>query len=306
MEALEAKENATRCRFLTTDPRVMAFYAEKFPWISNQFPAVLSHRSAVSTELHRIITRSAKDGTGSHKVEATMKENRCLERSRMMLIFYSLQSWEQRRPRFHWSKEEAAMQKTGEFKHHFDVGVSDVSDTYVSAMVNSYYDQVERYILQFFEQRVFFENDDVASIDHNLKRTWHLKYQGVRMYNHCLRAMNSWGGIVWSVNANTTSMGDPDVVDAVKRQQAAVKSFNLPGSSCKAGPRVVIYVDKPNQDGPGACRLFGCDSNGNQAEEQLLFPGTAPPHPPTHPLCSHCAFRLSLTPAEHACHEMIG
>ena len=272
-------------RFVTSDLRVLNFYAEKYPWISAQFPAKLSRRSAVSLELHNIITKSAVDGTGSHRVESTLRENRCVESSRNMLIFYSLQSLMMKRdhPFFNRNKEET--EKSQEFKYHFDSSISVVSDNYITNTLTDYYNDIERYLLLFFEQRVYFEEEDVASLDHNMKRCWKMCHQGLRMFNYCFRAMNSWGGIVWSVNANSSSMGDPDVVDAAKRQRAAVKAaFNWPEPSCK-GSRVLVYVDKPNQDGPGACRLFGCDGDGNQAQDQLIFRGRPPSN--THPLTEH-------------------
>ena len=106
-------------------------------------PAVLSHRKAVSTELMAMVARAARTPQGSHDLEAALREYRSIESAKARLSFY----WQQRR------QQRVVGGGDGDVKE-YDVGVSQVSDTYLAEVLDVYYDSHETYLRQWREQHV--------------------------------------------------------------------------------------------------------------------------------------------------------
>ena len=140
---LEAKLAATGYYSNTLDARVNKFLFERYPGLAVAMPAVLSHRKGVSTELMAIVARAARTPQGSHDLEAALREYRSIESAKARLSFY----WQQRR------QQRVVGGVDGDVKE-YDVGVSQVSDTFLAEVLDVYYDSHETYLRQWTEQHV--------------------------------------------------------------------------------------------------------------------------------------------------------
>jgi hypothetical protein len=75
----------------TINAHVNKFVFEKYPGIGAAFPAILTHKTAISMEALMVIGRAARTAQQSHDLEAMFHEFRSLGNARARLSFYQLQ-----------------------------------------------------------------------------------------------------------------------------------------------------------------------------------------------------------------------
>ena len=142
--ALEAQLKASSYRSSTLDPTVNKLLFERYPHVAIKMPAVLSHRKAVSPQLMMMVARAARTSQGSHDLEAALREFRAIASAKQRLSFFSQQRHHLARQ---WSSDDAVIKE-------YSCGISQVSDTYLSEMLTSFYDTHEKYMMQWSEQQV--------------------------------------------------------------------------------------------------------------------------------------------------------
>lgn len=101
-------------------------------------PAVITHRKAVSTELMMMVTRAARTPQGSHDLEAALREYRTIANAKARLSFY----WQQRHELSRQAGSDGVVKQ-------YTVGISQVSDTYLTELLQSFYDTREVYLTVF-------------------------------------------------------------------------------------------------------------------------------------------------------------
>ena len=141
---LKAQMEASSYRGSTLDAKVNKLWFERYPGLAIRIPAVLTNRKGVSNELMMLLARAARTPQGSHDLEAALHEYRALANAKSRLSFYC----EQRR---YLSRDPHG---TGVTIKPYTVGISQVSDTYLTEMLLHYYETHEQYMLQWSEQHV--------------------------------------------------------------------------------------------------------------------------------------------------------
>ena len=124
---LTLQAEAKECKYYssTLSPVVNKYIFERYPGIGAAFPAILTHKAAISMEAMMMITRAARTSQTSHDLEAMFHEFRCLKAARDRLGFYQMQ---------HMSGVQPANVS------HYNVGISSISDTYITEAINTFHE----------------------------------------------------------------------------------------------------------------------------------------------------------------------
>ena len=272
VDVLKAKVDAASYGWMTYDPRVIGFYFEKMPWVALKLPAVVTHRGAVSVEVLQLLTRGASTGMPVHGVESTLAEFRSLRATNNALSFYSFQRTWVHRPQLF--PEPAAPVV------HLSEGISSVSDTYLTSILEDWYFGQEPYLLLWFEQHCPL---DTVQSDHHCKYSSRLQHDGERMLSNVYKCMNSWGGIAISVFTETTSYGDATLVRAHDGMHRAAERhghtppyygvLDNPYKDAK-GWRENVYAGngKARYAFPGRINIIVSEHECNAACDDLLLP----------------------------------
>ena len=86
-----------------------------------------------------MIARSARTSQSSHDLEAMLREFRCIQSAQEQVTFYGLQRAHLTRPRL--NRVAGASGEQG--IKHYDVGISTISDNYISDVLINHYDTHE-------------------------------------------------------------------------------------------------------------------------------------------------------------------
>ena len=211
---LEAKLKATPYSYTTLNPKLNLLLFERFSWLAVKLPAVVSHRAAVSMEVMDDIVRAARTAQSSHDLEAQYNEYRSLHAARQRLTFYGLQGVALR------MATAAAQGSDGEPPPgvvHYDVGVSTISDNYITDSLLNFYDTHRRYITQWSEQNIRL---DVVQADHHGKRFARMSVDGDELLNWRYTVFNSIGQSVIAINVESCSFHDGLLVAAHRNWRA--------------------------------------------------------------------------------------
>ena len=178
---LKQKLKALIFVFSTTNSMVIKCYMERYPWVATMMPAVCTHRSAISTKVLYMLQRSARTAQGSSDLEKQLTEFRGLVTATDRLSFYSLQRWHCTRASNHNKPSKI---------HHYEPGISCVSDTYLTFVLKQwYFNNVEEYMLQWFEQHCPI---DICQSDHYCKRFARQRQDGTQLLTNRFTVMNTW------------------------------------------------------------------------------------------------------------------
>ena len=138
-------------RFVTTNPKVTNHFTELYPWIGHKLPVVVSRKAAISKTVLKMIIQSALTSQGAHGLERLLRENRKIKREEECLVFYAFQLWmESRKNSSHQSQVAEGVQEGQPeggkvIKHHLSLGISDISDTYITSVLLGWYESVNDY-----------------------------------------------------------------------------------------------------------------------------------------------------------------
>ena len=86
---------------------------------------------------------------------------------------------------------------------HYDVGISSVSDNYVTEVINTFHETHLTYILQWSEQNVVL---DTVAADHHGKRWARTQFQGAELLKWRYTCFNSAGQSAIVANTESCSM----------------------------------------------------------------------------------------------------
>ena len=143
-----------------------------------------------------MIARSARTSQSSHDLEAMLREFRCIQSAQEQVTFYGLQRAHLTNPRL--NRVAGASGEQG--IKHYDVGISTISDNYISDVLINHYDTHEvcaprdcpalrahcsvrrsqRYIHQWSEENIVL---DIAQADHHGKRFAKMRVDGEQLLN---------------------------------------------------------------------------------------------------------------------------
>ena len=98
LDILRAEVKACTYYSSTLNPVVNKHIFERYPGIGADFPAILSHKAAISMEAMMVITRAARTSQASHDLEAMFHEFRTVKAARNRLGFYQVASNPNRNP----------------------------------------------------------------------------------------------------------------------------------------------------------------------------------------------------------------
>ena len=236
LAALEkAVANAT-CWFSAITPSVTAFLTERYPFIAMEFPAFVTHRSAVSTSTLQDMLRAAKTSQGPHDLERKYDELASIRATTLELSVISYQA-----TRLDYQRKTVAPRlELGTL----DLTLAKISDTYIASTTRAYVESHEDYILNWMEQNV--KRGEFAFGDHSGKHGSRMKLQGDSVLGWVFTEVNEIGQKVISVRVQTTSWNDPSLVAAYDARQRADQRLGRPN------PLRRLCLDNPKKDGSGA------------------------------------------------------
>ena len=246
LATLEAEVKACKYTSSTLNATVNRHVFERYPGIGAAFPAILTHKAAISMEAMMVISRAARTAQSSHDLEAMFNEFRSIKAAKNRLGFYQLQ--------------RMAGVQPGDVAH-YECGISTISDSYITEAINVFHETHLRYILQWSEQNIVM---DTVAADHHGKRWARSQFEGAELLKWRYTAFNSAGQSGIAVNTETCSMKDPALVAAHRSQRRVAKLW-------KHGSPAAATCDNPAKDGPG---LVAAVWAGDGMPE-CLFPGTA-------------------------------
>ena len=231
------KKEAFSPDFSTVDSRVIHHWSERAStvWVAQQFPFFLTHRAGVTIEVLRLLVRGQRTGQGPNHFESLLREFRCTAAVEAQLRCYSFQHALAHHQTVASSSEPPfALQQLRS-------SVSQVSDTYLTHVLEEWFGRIERYILLWFEQHCPM---DICFADHHGKYGSRQRLDGERFLNWVYKCMNSWGGFPISVFVEGTSMSDPTTVRAHDGYLQAAERHGH-------APTYHAVLDNPHKDGRG-------------------------------------------------------
>ena len=169
---LEEQIKATPYRASTLHPKFNQLLFERFNWLAVKMPAVVTHRTAISTEVLELIMRGARTAQSAHDLEAMLREFRAIRNAKLRLTFYGLQRLS--------ARLAASRGEPPAPVEHFDVGISSISDNYIADALLAFVASHEKYILQWHEQHV---QADYVQADHHGKRFSRMSVDGDKLLN---------------------------------------------------------------------------------------------------------------------------
>ena len=169
---LEEQIKATPYRASTLHPKFNQLLFERFNWLAVKMPAVVTHRTAISTEVLELIVRGARTAQSAHDLEAMLREFRAIRNAKLRLTFYGMQRLS--------ARLAASRGKPAAPVEHFDVGISSISDNYIADALLAFVASHEKYILQWHEQHV---QADYVQADHHGKRFSRMSVDGDKLLN---------------------------------------------------------------------------------------------------------------------------
>ena len=241
---LRSKVKAFRYTSSTLNAHVNAFVFEHHPGIAVAFPAILTHKAAISIEALMVITRAARTAQSSHDLEAMFHEYKSLGNARHRLSFYQLQRLAG------VSAAEVA---------HYDVGISSLSDNYISEVLNTFHETHLSYILQWSEQNIIL---DTAAGDHHGKRWARTQFEGAELLKWRWTVFNSAGQSAVVANTESCSMYDTALLAAHRRYRRAAAYWKHPLP-------LVATCDNPAKDGMGLKAAIWA----GDGQPEFLYPG---------------------------------
>ena len=173
--------------FMTFDRRVLAHYRAdpELRFVAERVPIYLTHKAAIDLEvLDLLLHASGRTALGHASVEELLRAFRSIQATRLETACFSAQ--------------RRAHALDGGCAKFTDVrfGISSVSDSYLSAVLELWFDEYKDYLLRFFEQMVPM---DSAAADHHCKFAFRMRCNGDRSCVNVYKVMNSWGGLVISI-----------------------------------------------------------------------------------------------------------
>jgi hypothetical protein len=143
---------------------------------------------------------------------------------------------------------------------HYDVGISTISDNYITDVLTTFHETHLTYILQWSEQNIVL---DTVAGDHHGKRFARTQFEGAELLKWRWTAFNSAGQAAVVANTESCSMYDTGLVEAHRRQRRSAAFWKHP-------PPLVATCDNPAKDGRG----FIAAVWAGDGKPEWLFPGT--------------------------------
>ena len=125
LQILQAEVKACKYSSSTLNPVVNKHVFERYPGIGVAFPAIVTHKAAISIEAMMVISRAARTSQSSHDLEAMFNEFRTLKAARNRLGCYQVQ--------------RMAGVLPADITH-YEVGISTISDTYITEALNTFHE----------------------------------------------------------------------------------------------------------------------------------------------------------------------
>ena len=125
LQILQAEAKACKYTSSTLNPHVNKHVFERYPGIGVAMPAIVTHKAALSTEVMMLISRAARTSQSSHDLEAMFYEFRAIKAAMNRLGCYQVQRM-------------AGVQPAD--ITHYDVGISSISDTYITDAINTFHE----------------------------------------------------------------------------------------------------------------------------------------------------------------------
>ncbi|KAH8097506.1 hypothetical protein JL720_398 [Aureococcus anophagefferens] len=239
LEALEKTVASATCWSSTIDPSVMSFMVQRFPFLAMEFPAFVSHRSAVSKDTLHDMLRAARTAQGAHDIESKYDELLAIKATEMQLSVISYQATAMAH-----QKRTVMPRVDLQTWQHLKMTVPKISDTYVAATTRSYVEAHEPYMLSWLEQNV--KRGEFGFGDHSGKHGSRMKLQGDSVLGWTWTEFNEIGQKVISVRVQTTGWNDPSLVAAYDSRQRAEQRLG------RRNPLRRLCLDNPKKDGSGA------------------------------------------------------
>ena len=125
LQILQAEVKACTYSSSTLNAVVNKHVFERYPGIGVAFPAIVTHKTAISIEAMMVISRAARTSQSSHDLEAMFNEFRTLKAARNRLGCYQV-------------KRMSGVQPAD--VSHYEVGISTISDTYITEALNTFHE----------------------------------------------------------------------------------------------------------------------------------------------------------------------
>jgi hypothetical protein len=142
---------------------------------------------------------------------------------------------------------------------HYGVGISKISDNYITEVINTFHETHLPFILRWSEQNIVL---DTVAADHHGKRFARTQFEGSELLRWRYTVFNSAGQSAVVANVETCSMYDSALVDAHRRQRRAAAFWRHP-------PPLVAWCDNPSKDGAGLRAAVWA----GDGKPEFLYPG---------------------------------
>ena len=187
---LRAKVKSFHYSAFSHNPRVNSYVFERFPGLAASFPAMVTFKVAISMDVLAMITRAARTAQSSKDLENMFLEFRSLRNATARLVFYQRQRLAGATPHsfvsalcFRSSLSLPSYSPSPHLPHlphlphpvacsgvaasdvqHYSVGISSISDNYITDVINAFHETHLPYILQWSEQNIAL---DTVAADHH-------------------------------------------------------------------------------------------------------------------------------------------
>ena len=264
----------------TLNPLINKYVFERYPGIATALPAVLTHKAGISIEALMVISRAARTAQSSHDLESMFREFRTTRHARERLSFYQLQRLAGPPPP-HSSPHlpssphlsfyplplphppplyPSSLGTPAEDVSHYDVGISSISDNYITEVITTFHETHLPYILKWSEQNIVL---DTVAGDHHGKRFARTQFEGAELLKWRWTVFNSAGQAAIVANTESCSMYDTGLLDAHRRHRRAAAFWQHPSPEAAT-------CDNPAKDGLGLTAAVWA----GDGKPEFLFPGT--------------------------------
>ena len=142
---------------------------------------------------------------------------------------------------------------------HYDVGVSTISDNYITEVIETFHETHLPYILQWSEQNIVL---DIAAGDHHGKRFARTQFKGAELLKWRWTVFNSIGQSAVVANVESCSMYDTGLLQAHRQHRRAAAFWQ------HTRPQMAT-CDNPAKDGKGLIAAIWA----GDGKPEWLYPG---------------------------------
>jgi hypothetical protein len=218
-DALQKERDLLTPYFTANDEVVLAHIARDFPAVASEFPAMQSHKAAISKSLLRLML-SVSENAGGHGIERMLDTLNRAKHSELWIKYYSTAKFKYKDSCPTFVPKEPPWRP-----------LQKISDNTINMWIAAYYAFHASYIQSYTNQRI---RGKFLQLDHSGK----VMSKDEKDYVWALTIMNEYGQIPFSMNVISTSYNDPDVVEAMA-SFAAVRG---------GAPIEVVTLDNPFKD----------------------------------------------------------